>query len=262
VSYRNLSATTSPTPSPIPKSYRSALADANCRAAMTAEYQALIDNRTWLLVPRAPGANVVTGKWIFMLKYHSAGTLARHKARWVVRGNNQQAGIDYDETFSPVVKPATIWTVLSLAASRAWPFHQLDVKNAFLHGHLEETVYCQQPPGFIDPAAPDNVCLLQKSLYGLKQAPRAWYQRFAAFLRQLGFVASTSDTSVFVYKEGAQIAYLLLNVDDIILTTSSSALLQHIMAKLHSEFAMTDLGDLHHFLGIVVTCSTDDMFLS
>jgi hypothetical protein len=229
---------------------------------MAEEYKALIDNDTWRLVPRPPGANVGTGKWIFTLKYHSDGTLARHKARWVVHGNNQQAGIDYDETFSPVVKPATIQTVLSIAASCGWPLHQLDVKNAFLHGHLEETVYCQQPPGFVDPAAPNHVCLLQKSLYGLKQAPRAWYQRFATFLRQLGFVASTSDTSLFVYKEGDQIAYLLLYVDDIILTASSTALLQHIMTKLSSEFAMTDLGDLHHFLGIVVTRSTDGLFLS
>ena len=229
---------------------------------MADEFQALIDNGTWRLVPRPPGANVVSGKWIFKHKYHSDGTLARHKARWVVRGFSQQHGIDYDETFSPVVKPATIRAVLSIATSRAWPIHQLDVKNAFLHGHLDETVYCQQPPGFVDPAAPDHVCHLQKSLYGLKQAPRAWYQRFASFIRQLGFVASASDTSLFVLKEGASIAYLLLYVDDIILTASSSTLLQQIMAKLTSEFAMTDLGDLHHFLGISVTRSSDGLFLS
>jgi hypothetical protein len=99
-------------------------------------------------------------------------------------------------------------------------------------------------------------------LYGLQQAPRAWYQWFAKFLRQLSFVATTSDTSLFVYKEGAQIAYLLLYVDDIILTASSLTLLQHIMAKLSSKFSMTDLGNLHHFLGITVTRSTDSLFLS
>lgn len=204
----------------------------------------------------------MTGKWIFWHKFHANGSLARHKARWVVRGFSQREGVDYDETFSPVVKPATIRSVLSIAASRAWPIHQLDVKNAFLHGHLEETVYCQQPPGFIDPGAPDHICRLQKSLYGLKQAPRAWYQRFATFVRKLGFVASTSDTSLFILREGTRLAYLLLYVDDIVLTASSSALLQRIMTQLSSEFAMTDLGALHHFLGIAVTRSSDGLFLS
>jgi len=229
---------------------------------MMDEYQALVDNNTWQLVPRPPGANIVTGKWIFRHKFHADGSLARHKARWVVRGFSQREGVDYDETFSPVVKPATIRSVLSIAASRTWPIHQLDVKNAFLHGHLEETVYCQQPPGFVDPGAPDHVCRLQKSLYGLKQAPRAWYQRFATFIRQLGFVASTSDTSLFILREGTSLAYLLLYVDDIVLTASSSALLQRIMTRLSSEFAMTDLGALHHFLGIAVTRSSDGLFLS
>ena len=248
--------------SPLPANYRSALADPNWRAAMEDEYKALIDNGTWRLVPRPPGANVVSGKWIFKHKYNSDGSLARHKARWVVRGFSQQYGIDYDETFSPVVKPATIRVVLSIAASRAWPIHQLDVKNAFLHGHLDETVYCQQPPGFVDPTAPDHVCFLQKSLYGLKQAPRAWYQHFATYIRGLGFAASATDTSLFVYKEGAATAYLLLYVDDIILTASSTDLLRRLTGLLHSEFAMTDLGDLHHFLGISVTRSSDGLFLS
>jgi hypothetical protein len=259
IQYKGLAAIV---PSPVSSNYRSGLADPNWRAAMAEEFQALIDNGTWRLVPLPSGANVVSGKWIFKHKYHSDGTLARHKARWVVRGFSQQHGIDYDETFSPVVKPATIRAVLSIVVSRTWPIHQLDVKNAFLHGHLDETVYCQQSPGFIDPAHPDYVCHLQKSLYGLKQAPRAWYQRFATFLRRLGFVASTSDTSLFVLKEGASIAYLLLYVDDIVLAASSSTLLQHIMAKLSSEFAMTNLGDLHHFLGISVTRSPDGLFLS
>jgi transposase InsO family protein len=260
VRYVGLSATATTPASPIPGNYRSGLADPNWRAAMAEEYQALIDNGTWRLVPRPPGANVVSGKWIFKHKYHSDGTLARHKARWVVRDFSQQHGIDYDETFSPVVKHPTIRTVLSIAASRSWPIRQLDVKNAFLHGHLEEIVYCQQPPDFVDHAAPDHVCLLQRSLYGLKQAPRAWYQRFATYIRQLGFTASSSDVSL--YKEGESLAYLLLYVDDIILTASSTDLLQRFITLLHSEFAMTDLGDLHHFLNISVTRSSDGIFLS
>ena len=99
-------------------------------------------------------------------------------------------------------------------------------------------------------------------MYGLKQAPRAWYQRFASYISTLGFAASVSDTSLFVYKEGGHIAYLLLYVDDIVLTATSTALLHRIIERLHSEFAMTDLGDLRHFLGISVTRSTDGLFLS
>ena len=98
---------------------------------MADEYKALIDNNTWRLVPRPLGANVVTGKWIFTHKFHSDGTLARHKARWVVRGFTQRHSVDYDETFNPVVKPSTIRGGLSITASRQWPIYQLDVKNAF-----------------------------------------------------------------------------------------------------------------------------------
>jgi hypothetical protein len=150
---------------------------------MTEEFRALVDNGTWRLVPRPPRANVITSKWVFKHKYRADGSLARYKAIWVVRGFSQRYDIDYDETFSPVVKPATIRAVLSIAASHSWPIHQLDVKNAFLHGHLNETVYCQQPPSFVDPAAPDHAYLLQKSLYGLKQAPRAWHRRFSNFVQ-------------------------------------------------------------------------------
>ena len=154
--------------SPLPKTYRSALADVNWRAAMTEEFDALQANRTWDLVPRPPGVNIVTGKWVFRHKFNADGTLDRYKARWVLRGFTQRPGIDYDETFSPVVKPATVRTVLSLALSRDWPVHHLDVKNAFLHDTLSETVYCSQLTGFTDSSRPDWVCRLNKSLYGLK----------------------------------------------------------------------------------------------
>jgi hypothetical protein len=112
--------------------------------------------------------------------------------------------------------------VLSLALTRGWPVHQLDVKNAFLHSILTETVYCNQPTGFVDSSRPDMVCRLNKSLYGLKQAPWAWNHRFAAFLLTLGFVEAKSDMSLFIYHHGTETAYLLLYVDDIVLTASVS----------------------------------------
>jgi hypothetical protein len=115
--------------------------------------------------------------------------------------------------------------VLAIAASRHWPTKQLDVSNAFLHGHLSEHVLYQQPTGFVDADRPDVVCLLDKSLYGLRQAPRAWFTRFATFITTLGFRVTWSNSSLFVLRRGSEIAYLLLYVDDIVLTRSSTALL-------------------------------------
>ncbi|GJT33270.1 ribonuclease H-like domain-containing protein [Tanacetum coccineum] len=141
------------------------------------------------------------------------------------------------------------------------PSEDLDVKNAFLHGQLSETVYMHQPPGFVDSAHPDYVCHLQRSLYGLKQAPQAWFQRFASLITRVGFQHSKTDTSLFVYHRGSDVVYLLLYVDGIILTASSTALLQRIITLLHSEFAMTDLGSLNYFLGISTQRSNSGLFL-
>jgi hypothetical protein len=247
-------------PSAISTSVHTALADLNWRATME-EYGALMSNGTWELVPRPRGSNVVTGKWVFTHKFISDGTFDRYKARWVLRGFTQRPGVDYDETFSPVVKLATVRTVLTLVASRAWPIQQLDVKNAFLHDTLSETVFCSQPTCFTNPAKPDLVCRLNKSLYGLKQAPRAWYKWFATYMTSLGFIEAKLDTSLFILRHGPDMVYLLLYVDDIILTASSSELLRRTIAALQREFAMKDLRPLHHFLGITVEHHPDGLFL-
>ncbi|GJX51141.1 ribonuclease H-like domain-containing protein [Tanacetum coccineum] len=246
----------------IPKSSFIALKDPNWCNAMYDKYNALVKNGTWILVPRSSDVNLVRSMWLFKHKFHADGTLSRYKARLVANGSNQQHGVDFDETFSPVVKPATIRTVLSLAVSRQWPIHQLDVKNAFLNGDLSETVYMHQPPGFVDSRYPNHVCLLQRSLYGLKQAPRAWFQRFAGYATRAGFSPSRCDSSLFIYTQGSQVAYLLIYVDDIILTASSPVLLQQIVDSLHKEFDMTDLGALNYFLGISVVRHPTGLFLS
>jgi hypothetical protein len=166
--------------------------------------------------------------------------------------------VDYDETFNPVVKPATVRTVRTLAISRGWPVHQLDVKSTFIHGTLSETIYCSQPVGFVDPVHPQLVCRLNKSLYGLKQASRAC---FASFLVSLGFVEAKSDTSLFFYHRGTDTAYLLLYVDDIVLTASSPDLLQRTTTALQQQFVMKNLDPLHHLLGISVEQRSDGFFL-
>ncbi|GJR39890.1 ribonuclease H-like domain-containing protein [Tanacetum coccineum] len=204
--------------SPLPRSYKEAFNDPNWRNAMFNEYNALIKNKTWTSVPRPEGANIVCSMWLFRHKFLADGTLSRYKARLVANGSTQVEGVDVDETFSPVVKPGTIQTVLSLAISRHWHVHQLDVKNAFLHGDLAQTVYMHQPPIFRD------LCIR---------------------------IIQGDDT-----------AFLLLFVDDIVLTASSNRLLQQIIASLHREFSMTDLGALNYFLGISVTRDSFGMFLS
>ena len=147
----------------------------------------------------------------------------------MARGFTQQEGIDYLETFSPVVKPATVRLVLTIAVTRGWFIHQLDVHNAFLNGILQEEVYMEQPPGFSHPTLSSHVCHLHKSIYGLKQAPRAWYTRLSDYLISLGFRASTADTSLFIYSDGHDLIYLLVYVDDILLTRNNSTLLCHLI---------------------------------
>ncbi|GJW72005.1 ribonuclease H-like domain-containing protein [Tanacetum coccineum] len=142
--------------SPVPKSPFVDLKDPHWRDAMSDEYNVLIKNNTWDLVPRPPSVNVVRSMWLFHHKYHTDGTLSHYKARLVANGSSQQLGIDCDKTFSPVVKPTTIQTVLSLVLSRHWPIHQLDVKNAFLNGDLSETVYMHQPLGFVNSIFPTH----------------------------------------------------------------------------------------------------------
>ena len=156
-----------------PTTSAQALKHPHWRQAMSDEFNALIRNGTWTLIPSTPCQNVVGCKWIFRTKRNSDGSVDRHKARLVAKGFHQRPGIDYYDTFSLVIKPTTIRLVLSIAVSYGWTLRQLDINNAFLQGNLTEHVYMSQPPGFINTDFPSHVCKLQKAIYGLKQAPRA-----------------------------------------------------------------------------------------
>ena len=251
-----------PSAPPEPKSVKVALRDPGWRAAMDDEMKALHQNNTWVLVPRQPSMHIIGCRWIFKTKLHSDGSLDRLKARLVAKGYNQQEGVDFLETFSPVIRPATIRIILTLATVKGWSLRQLDVKNAFLHGHLDTTVFMDQPPGFEDSTAPTHVCQLKRALYGLKQAPRAWFDRFSSFLIDYGFFCSTADSSLFIYNHDSHILILLVYVDDIILTGSSDSLLADFVSHLGVQFSIKDLGSLSYFLGVQVCPFFDGIFLS
>ena len=179
-----------------PTCYTEASKSPEWRIAMNQEFTALLKNGTWTLVPPNPHSNVVGCKWVFRIKRKANGSIERYKARLVAKGFHQQHDIDYGDTFSPVIKPITIRTVLSLAVASNWDIRQLDVTNTFLHGVLSEDVYMTQPPGFVHSSYPTHVCHLRKALYGLKQAPRAWYSRLSNRLLHLGFHGCKSETSL------------------------------------------------------------------
>lgn len=228
---------------------------------MSAEYDAQIANHTFELVPPAPNRHVIDTKWIHTVKYLPNGDIDRYKSRWVAREYHQAYGIDYTETFSPVVKSVTILLVLHLAVTRSWPLKQLDVNNVFLQDTLMEEVYVTQPPGFIEPDRPHHVCRLKKALYGLKQVTRAWYQELKNFLCQTGCHNSTADTSVFIYIHGQDVLYILVYVDDIIVTSSSTSLVTACIRVPSSRFSLKEPADLHYFLGIEVTRTSNGLHL-
>jgi len=245
-----------------PTSFTAASKSPHWRQAMNEEFQALLDSGTWILVPLKPNTNLVGCKWVYRIKKRADGTIERYKARLVAKGFHQLPGIDYDDTFSPVVKPTTIRTVISFAVSQNWPIRQLDIKNAFLHGTLQETVYMTQPPGFSDPSCPKYVCHLQKSLYGLKQAPRAWFSKLSNKLVSMGFSASKADTSLFIFKSPQAVIYFLIYVDDIIITGPNKSLLHSVISNLQQDFPLKDLGNLHYFLGVEALLDDRGLFLS
>ncbi|TYK00083.1 putative mitochondrial protein [Cucumis melo var. makuwa] len=202
------------------------------------------------------------GNAIDVFTTNASTPLARHKARLVAKGYHQVHGFDFDETVSPVVKKPTIQIILALAAQYSWSLTQLDVKNVFLHGILQETVYMSQPTAFQDKTCPNHVCLLHKSLYGLKQAPRAWFESFTSYLFTLGFVVSNADPSLFIRSVGSSLTYLLLYVDDIIVTGPDSSYISLLKTQLALEFQISDLGPLKYFLGLKIHSLPNGLFVN
>lgn len=217
--------------------------------AMEDEFDSLIKNKTWILVDKPEKQKVIDNKWVFKIKRNPNGSVVRYKARLVARGFNQQHGIDYEETFSPVVRFTSIRTMLSIAAKNRYTVKQFDVTTAFLYGDLEEEVYMKQPIGFSDNS--DRVCKLQKSLYGLKQSSRCWNIKFKTFIEEFGFVATESDPCVFISSKSDDIVILAIYVDDGLIMGNNERDIDAVIEHLQKKFEVKTM-ELGCFLGIEI----------
>ena len=220
--------------------------------ACVSEYNSLMENNTWVLVPKPAGRKIVGCKWVFKVKENTDGTIDKYKARLVAQGFSQSPGIDYQETFAPVVRYETVRFLFAVSAQLGFSVHHMDVTTAFLNGKLEERIYMRQPPGFEDQTNPDHVCLLKKSLYGLKQAPLCWNIAIFDVLTSLGFQRNESDYGLFSRGSGSNRVLIALYVDDLLISGADTTVVSQVKSKLSSKFKMKDLGLASHFLGMRV----------
>jgi Reverse transcriptase (RNA-dependent DNA polymerase)/gag-polypeptide of LTR copia-type/Zinc knuckle len=239
----------------VPNTYKQAMASPErnmWEAATIKEFDALVANGTWSLVPREHGMNVVGARWVFNVKSNAEGKIVIYKARFVAKGFSQQPGIDYDSTFAPVVELVSVRAVVAMACHNNWHMRQADVENAFVQSNdLQELVYVEQPEGFT--ASPDGrayVLRLNKPLYGLKQSPREWHKTVSSYLVEVcGYTACAADQCVLLDPTTGVI--IVLYVDDLLLTgTTASAPIDAAFAKLQDRFRLKDLGEPSYFLGI------------
>uniref|UniRef100_A0A251UJX2 Putative ribonuclease H-like domain-containing protein n=1 Tax=Helianthus annuus TaxID=4232 RepID=A0A251UJX2_HELAN len=222
------------------------------REAMDREIQSILKNGTWDIVDPPKGQKPIGVKWIYKTKYDEHGNVSKHKARLVAKGYNQKYGIDYQDVFAHVIRFDTIRLVLALVAQHGWHLHQMDVKMAFLNGNLKEQVYIDQPEGYVKKGEERKVCHLKKALYGLKQAPRAWYIRIDEYFRSHGFKKCIYEHTLFTKISKHSRIIICLYVDDLILASDSLNMIEELKESMKCEFEMTDLGNLHYFLGMEV----------
>jgi transposase InsO family protein len=222
------------------------------KKATDSEYNSLIDNDTWELAQLPKGRKAIKTKWIWKKKFDKNGNIERHKARLVAKGFTQKSGIDYTDTFSPVVKFVTIRILLALAAKFDWEIEQMDFVTAFLNGELEEEIYIEQPEGYIIEGQKDKVLRLKKSLYGLKQSPREWNKKLHKHLTDVGYKRLLTDYGVYVKHSGDDIIILAVYVDDLVIFGNNKSKINDLKLNLAEVFKIKDLGELKFILGIEV----------
>jgi transposase InsO family protein len=242
----------------VPRSYKEAMRGPHgpeWHGKCQDEWDQQLKKGTHILVPRPDKhVNIVGNRWVLEVKYNAEGQLVKRRARLVAQGFSQRHGVDYFDTYAPVVRYPSLRALFSLAAQHDWEVHHMDVKSAFLNADLEETVYMRQPEGFVVKGKEDWVCLLKKGLYGLRQGSRVWNLKADTLLRKkLGFTRLDADRCVYVWKRDGKWMIVTLYVDDMFLFAErGSDLLPKLKARLKREFEMTDLGEVKEALGMEV----------
>ena len=243
----------------IPTSYKQAMASDRAtfwQKGIDKELASQHKNKTWKLVPRSEASNILTSRWVFGVKQlpdESGKLVDTAKGRLVARGFQQVEGLDYTETFAPVIKFTTIRLLLALVSYFDLELHQMDVVTAFLNGDLDEDIYMEQPEGCIDKTKSDSVCKLLKAIYGLKQAHRQWHSKIVAFLiAELGFTTTRSDPCLYIRRQNNVIMIIALYVDDLLLAGSDLDAIVWMKNELNRRFEMKDLGEAKTCIGLEI----------
>ncbi|CAI7752065.1 unnamed protein product [Closterium sp. NIES-54] len=241
---------------PTPRSYAEAIEgpySSQWQAAMDAEMASWKSTGTYVDEVPPPGANIVSGMWIFRVK-RPPGSPPVFKACYVARGFSQRQGVDYFQTFSPTLKMTTLRVLLHVAAQRDYELHSLDFSTAFLQGSLHEEIWLCRPPGSTGLFPPGTQWSLRRPVFGLRQAPREWHDTLRTTLAALGFAPSTADPSLFLRTDTALPPfYVLVYVDDLVCATADTAGLAHVKSELQKRHTCTDLGELRSYLSLHIT---------
>lgn len=214
---------------------------------MQDEMTSIEQNQVWELVKAPAGKSVIANRWIFKIKKDANGNVQRYKVRLVAKGYNQEEGIDYTETFSPVVRFDSIRLILAMAAKENLVLQQFDVKTAFLNGTIEEDIYMKQPEGFSDGTG--RVCKLQKSLYCLKRSSRCWNLRFTQFLNKFGLKSTSADPCIFVSQKEGKRLILAIHIDDGLIAAESKEVSEEFISEMKKEFEIT-ITEVGMYLGL------------
>ena len=214
------------------------------RDAALLEYNTLVGNGTWEIVDLPEGQKAIGSGWVF-------SSIERFKARLVAKGYSQRPGLDYNESFAPTFRPATLRIIMALAATEDLELRSVDITSAFTNGDLDEEIYMKQPEGF-HIGSSHQVCRLRKSLYGLKQSARQWNKKLHSVLTELGFSRIESDRSVYIYSNGEVRIIVPIYIDDITLASKSPAAIDKYVQLLSQHFKCRDLGPTRFLLGVAV----------